>query len=110
MSETSGDSLRRALHAGFSFIRGVEKNRSTAALTLDHMLDEHIRTISRGETREILDGRGESYGNRPSKLDALDALEERVKSAVKAVRDAGNDVAKLDALGLEPEGRKEESP
>lgn len=104
------DSLRRILHSGFSFVRGVEANRSTAALTLDHLIDEQIRTISRGETREMLDGRGEKYGNRPSKIDALEALEKEIKEAAKAVRDAGNDQDKLEALGLDPDGAREEEP
>lgn len=106
----SNDSLRRILHSGFSFIRGVEVNRSTAALTLDHMLEEQIRAISRGETREMVDGRGETYGNRPSKLDQLDALEKEIKAAAQAVRDAGNDPDKLSALGLEPDTSQEEAP
>jgi siroheme synthase len=106
----SSDNLRRILHSGLSFVRGVEVNRSTSALTLDHLIDEQIRTISRGETREMVDGRGSQYGKRPSKLDALDTLEKEIKEAAKAVRDAGEDEAKLAALGLDPDKAREEEP
>lgn len=97
----SSDSLRRSLAAGFSFIRGVEVNRSTAAITLDHLIDEQIRSISHGETREMLDGKGAKYGGRISKLDALDAVEKDIKEAAQAVRDAGDDVDKLASMGID---------
>jgi len=97
----SSDGLRRSLAAGFSFIRGVEVNRSTAALTIDHLINEQIRSISHGATREMLDGKGAKYGGRVSKLDAIEVIEENIKAAAKAVRDAGDDVDKLAELGID---------
>lgn len=92
--------LRKVLHSAYTFVRSVEVNKASASITLDHMIKEQIIRLKKGETRAILGSQGESLGNRVSFLDALDTLEKEIQDAVKAVEDAGNDSAKLRALGI----------
>lgn len=92
--------LRRVLHSAYSFIRSVEVNKASASLTLDHMIQEQIATLKKGETRALLDSKGESTGSRISYIDTLESLEKELADVVKAVKDAGTDSAKLQALGI----------
>lgn len=91
---------RRILHSAYSFVRGVESNRSVSSLTMDHLLQEHITNLKKGEVRQILDGRGESVGKRSSKYDDLEELEKGIDEMTAAVRSAGDDQEKLARLGL----------
>lgn len=86
--------LRRSLHSAYSFVRGVEQNRATASLTLNHLLQAQIQRIKGGE----------NAGRRPSKLQELEKLEQDMEKVVKAVQDAGDDPDKLEALGVVEEG------
>lgn len=97
------DDVRRVLHSAYSFVRSVESNKAISALTLDHMIQAQINRLKKGTTTDILDAAGESLGDRPSRWDQLDALEQEVQSVVNAIEQAGSDPAKLSALGLEPE-------
>jgi hypothetical protein len=96
----STNSIRQILHSAYSFIRSVESNKAIASLTLDHLIQEQIDSLKKGETRSIVDGKGESVGNRVSRWDRLDALEKDIENAVKAIKDAGGDVDKLKAIGI----------
>jgi hypothetical protein len=95
-------SARSILHAAYTFVRSVESNKAASALTLDHLLQEHITSIKQGEVREILDGKGESIkdAKRASKIDELTELEKQVTDLVSAIGNAGDDPAKLSAVGL----------
>lgn len=93
--------LRKVIHSAYTFIRSQEVNKATASLTLDHLIQEQITRLKKGETRAILDSKGESMGSRVSYLDSLDALEKELKDAVKAIKDAGTDADKLAELGLD---------
>jgi len=77
---------RRLLHSAFSFVKGSEVNRSTAALTLDHLIEEQIRSLKKGEVREFLDGSGSIRGSRPSKLDRLESLLSNTQKAIQSLR------------------------
>ena len=92
--------LRRVLHSAYSFVRSVEVNKAIGSLTLDHIIQEQITKYKKGETRAILDSRGESLGNRVAYLDTLDSIEKELNGVIKAVKEAGNDQAKLQALGI----------
>lgn len=92
--------LRSILHSSFAYVRGTEVNKATAALTLDHIIQEQIKTLKKGETRDILDGQGTSLEHRPSRLDRLDALEADINKVVDALVAAGDDAEKLSALGI----------
>jgi hypothetical protein len=92
--------IRTVLHSAFSFVRGTEVNKATAALTLDHLIQEQIKTLKRGETISVLDGQGSTIDHRPSRWDQLDALEHDLDQAVAAIQAAGDDQAKLAALGI----------
>lgn len=94
------DDLRITLHSAYTLVRSVESNRSIAAITLDHLIQESIDSIKKGEKRDIIDAKGESVGNRISKIDALEQLEESLNKVVEAVEQAGDDEEKLSALGI----------
>lgn len=96
----STNNLRGGLHSAYSFIRSVEVNKATAAITLDHLIQEQIDSYKASATRPLLDAKGDSVGTRPSKLDALDALEKEVTAIVAAVKKAGSDAQKLRAIGV----------
>lgn len=97
---SSDQTLRKVLHSAYTFVRSVEVNKASAALTLDHLIQEQIDTIKQSSTRAILDAQGKSVGNRTAKLDDLDTLQQEVDAVVKAVKAAGKDAAKLRALGI----------
>lgn len=92
--------LRRVLHSAYSLIRSVEVNKASASLTLDHMIQEQVARLKKGEERALLDAKGSSVGSRISFIDSLDALEKEIADVVKAVKDAGTDPAKLQQLGI----------
>jgi DNA-binding transcriptional regulator YhcF (GntR family) len=101
--------LRKILHSAYTFIRSQEINKATASLTLDHLIQEQITRLKKGETRAVLDAKGESMGNRISYLDTLDSLEKELSDVIKAVQNAGNDQDKLAELGLEVLDKETES-
>lgn len=92
--------LRTVLHSAFSAVRSGEVNKSTAALTLDHLILEQIKFLKKGETRSIVDGKGESVGSRISRYDQLDNLLSEVQSMVAAIKAAGTDEQKLTEAGI----------
>lgn len=97
--------LRQTLHSAFTFVRSIETNKATASLTMDHLVQEQINSLKKGETRSISDARGENLGNRLSRWDQLDALEKRIAQAVQAIKAAGNDPDKLASLGIDEAGK-----
>lgn len=101
--------LRKVLHSAYTFVRSVEVNKASAALTLDHLIQEQIDSYKQSSQRAILDAKGEDIGKRSSKLDDLDTLQKEVESVVKAVKKAGTDAEKLRALGIFETGSKESS-
>src|SRR3954471_20656740 len=94
---------RRILHSAYTFVRSIESNKAAAALTLDHVLEEQIAILKKSEVREILDGKGESVGNRISRYDTLVNLEADMTKLVAAMKSAGSDEAKLATLGFNQE-------
>ena len=91
---------RKILHSAYAFIRSIESNKAAAAITLDHLIGEQIALLKKSETREVLDGKGESIGKRVSRWDSIDALEQEMTQLVKSIKEAGDDQAKLALLGL----------
>jgi hypothetical protein len=96
----SARNVRVTLHSAFSFVKGVEQNQASASLTLDHLLSQQISSLKGGETRELLDGRGGSLGKRISRWDRIDQLQSDLEEVIKAIVAAGDDPAKLRALGI----------
>lgn len=92
--------LRAVLHSAYTFVRSVEVNRASSALTLDHLIQEQIDSYKQSTQRAILDAKGQNVGNRTSKLDYLDTLQQQIDSVVSAVSDAGSDEGKLRELGV----------
>lgn len=97
---SSDQTLRNVLHSAYTFVRSVEVNKASSALTLDHLLQEQIDSYKQGSTTAILDAQGNNIGNRTSKLDNLDTLQQQVDSVVQSIKKAGTDPSKLDALGV----------
>lgn len=97
---SSDRTLRTVLHSAYTFVRSVEVNKATASLTLDHLLQEQIDSYKQSSQRSILDAKGESIGNRSSKLDDLDTLSKEIDSIVSSIKKAGSDQEKLRELGI----------
>lgn len=93
-------SLRSVLHSAFSFVRSIESNQATSALTLDHLISQQIQSLKSGAVRPLLDGRGEVVGQRISRWDAIDKLEKDLLDAIEAVHSAGEDPELLALLGI----------
>jgi phosphopentomutase len=74
------------LHSAFSFIKGVESNRATAAITLDHLIEEQIKSLKSGEVRDILDGQRNTRAVRTSRWDELDALEKQMSQVIQDLK------------------------
>jgi hypothetical protein len=96
-------SFRSILHSAFVEVRSGAVNNATATLTIDHLLLEQISFLKQGETRQLVDGTGDSAGSRISRYDRLDAMLTQLESAVDAVAAAKTDEKKLAALGLSDE-------
>lgn len=92
--------LRKVLHSAYTFVRSVEVNRASSALTLDHLIQEQIDTYKQGSKRSILDAQGEVAANRISKIDALDTLQQELDQVVSAIKAAGSDAGRLRELGI----------
>lgn len=92
--------IRTKLHSAFAFVRGVEVNKATAALTLDHIIQEQINTLKKGELRAVRDGQGTAIDQRPSRWDQLDALGKDIASVVQTISDANDDPDILKHLGI----------
>lgn len=106
---SADQTLRKVLHSAYTFIRSVEVNKASASLTLDHLIQEQIDAYKQSSKRAIIDAKGEDVGNRTSKLDDLDTLQQEVDAVVKSVKDAGSDGEKLRALGVYETGTEEGS-
>lgn len=97
---SGGRDVRRALHSAYTFVRSVETNKAVASLTLDHMIQEQISRLKKGESREIVSASGEDLGSRTSRYDQLTELQDSVVKAVKSISDAEGDSKKLEDLGI----------
>lgn len=92
--------IRSVLADAFTFVRSEESNQAISALTLDHLIQDFINSIKQSATTTIIDGQGNSVGSRISKFDQLTALLNNMQNAVQSIQQAGDDPAKLAALGL----------
>lgn len=116
MSEDSDElqkslDLHRVLHSAYSFVRGMATNSSIASLTLDHLLEEHIRALKMGEKRVMSDAGGTGFDSRPSRWDQIDEVEQKFLEVIGAIEKAGNDPDKLRSLGIyEASQGSKESP
>jgi hypothetical protein len=105
--------IRTKLHAAFTFVRSVEANRATASLTLDHLIQEQISSLKKGELRAVRDGVGTVIDNRISRWDQLETLQKDMEAVVSAIRGAKEDPDTLRRLGIfevDAETKSDESP
>jgi hypothetical protein len=74
MANQNEAGLEAALHSAYSYVRGIESNKSVAAFTLDHLIQQHIDDIE-----------GSDSSTKPTRLQLLDELEKNLDDAVSAV-------------------------
>lgn len=91
--------LKRVLGAAYAYVRGAEMNKASAPLTFDHLIQQQKKALKSDNSGTVVSGEGETV-RRPSRWDMLDRLEKDIDSVVKQVNDAGDDPAKLSAIGL----------
>ena len=77
--------VRRVVADTHTFIRSQEINRTLSGFTLDHYIEEAKRQIS-GTGRAIRDAAGETIDLRPTKLEALNSLEDEFRSTLEAAK------------------------
>jgi hypothetical protein len=80
--------IRNILHSAFSFVRSIEANRATAAITLDHVLAAQIQFLKKDEKRTMTDATGSSLGDRISKYDQIRLLEDEFAKTMKSLDEA----------------------
>lgn len=97
---SSDQTVRTVLHSAYTFVRSVESNKASSALTLDHLIQEQIDAYQQNGQTAILDAAGNNVGNRLSKLDQLDTLKQQLDSVVQSISNAGKDPEKLNELGI----------
>jgi hypothetical protein len=98
----STSDLANVLADAMTYILSEEENVSVSAITLDSLLQDYLNSIQSGQTTSVVDAEGNTLYNRPSRYDQLTALQNSINNAVTAIQNAGNDPAKLAALGLNP--------
>jgi hypothetical protein len=79
---------RAVLHSAFTFVRSVEANRATAAITLDHVIEQQVKRMKRFEKRTIVDSSGKSYGDRVSYYDRLTLLAADLNDVISEIEKA----------------------
>ena len=94
-------SAEERLYSAYSFIIGVERNKALAALTLDHLLNEHIIAIEGEDPEFIMSVTGQTSEYKVSKLQRLETLKDDIDSLVSAVEEAGDDYVALAKIGLD---------
>lgn len=96
------DNFRKILHSGYTLIRSIETNKAISAITLDHLIQGHIDSLKKDETRAsaLVDDSGKSLGNRVSRWDQIDEIEKLFTKAVDALKAAGDNEDKLAKLGI----------
>lgn len=87
--------VRRVIADTYTFVRGQEINRTLGGYTFDHYLEEGKRQIKGATTviggieqqgRALRGSSGEAFGVRPSKLDALDSLEDEFRATLETAK------------------------
>lgn len=88
------DKVRTAIADAYTFVRSQEVNRTIASFTFDHYIDEAKRQI-KGTGRELRNAAGEVGGVRPTKLEALEALETDFNASLEVAESMAKAAAKL---------------
>jgi hypothetical protein len=78
---------REILHSAFAFVRSVEANRASAAITIDHVIQQQVKFLKAGEIRPIVDASGSSTGSRTSRYDEIKQLQDQVNKLVTVARE-----------------------
>jgi len=91
--------VRRVISDVHVFVRSQEINRTLGSFTLDHYIEEAKRQIS-GTGREIRDSTGSTFDLRPTKLEALNTLEDEFRVTLKTAKEMAE---QADAIPQEEE-------
>lgn len=105
--------FRDILHSGYTLIRSMETTKAISSLTLDHLIQAQIDALVQDSTRAsiLVDDHGKSLGDRISRWDEIDAIEQLFTQAVQALKSAGDDSEKLKELGIfDTKQQKQEGP
>jgi hypothetical protein len=94
-------SLTEILANTMSFVRSQEANQALGAITLDTALQQQIAQLQSTQSQSV-SSPSTATPTPPTQLDTLLQLQQQFDSAVQAISNAGNDPAKLAALGLTP--------
>jgi len=92
-SPTQAEKVRRVVADVYTFVRSQEINRTIGSFTFDHYIDEAKRRI-KGTGRAIRNAAGESFDQRPTKLEFLDSLEAEFRASFKTIEELAK-VAKV---------------
>lgn len=77
--------VRRVVADTYTFVRSQEINRTLGGYTFDHYLEEGKRKI-KGEGRAIRSASGEAFDIRPTKLEALNSLEDEFRATLETAK------------------------
>jgi hypothetical protein len=86
VSSATDRDVREILHSAFAFVRSVEANRASAAITLDHVIQQQVKFLKSGEARPIVDPMG-AQGVRISRYDELKQLKDQVDKLVSVAKE-----------------------
>jgi hypothetical protein len=104
------ENFRQILHSGYTLIRSIETSKAISALTLDHMIQNHLDALGGPELDKkknsgsrvslLVDDKGKSLGERQSRWDQIDEIEKLFTKAVTELKNAGDNAEKLSQLGI----------
>ena len=80
------DRVRVVVADTYTFVRSQEINRTIGSFTFDHYIEEAKREI-KGTGTSIRDAGGAAIGVRPTKLEALEVLENEFRATLPTIRE-----------------------
>jgi hypothetical protein len=78
--------MRSILSDTYTFVRSAEINKTILSFTFDHYIDEAKRTIKEDRVLRSASDPVTGVGKRPSKLSALEKLEQDFNKALEKIR------------------------
>ncbi len=90
--------VRSTIADTYTFVRSQEYNRTIASFTFDHYIEFAKQSI-KGTGRQIRNASGQTLGIRPTKLEALNNLQNSFKSVLTQARSMAESVDKTTDQG-----------
>ena len=86
VEERQADAEMRAVLADtYTFVRSSEINKTVLSFTFDHYIDETKRSIKEDRILRAASNAAEGVGKRPSKLSALEKLEQDFNNSLTKI-------------------------